>query len=143
MRQELDVLVKEYESELRKCGEAQSLEQLQEAYTNVSSMQDELYDYINDMYSQSDDPEGNSQLEMMKMMEWEATIAEKYPFPAFDDSMDEYELFDEYPTYFQRYGCMDVDNIISWDDNSILFHDIESNCIEIIRRPDVLMRGDG
>ena len=143
MRPELDILIEEYELELKKCGEAKTLEQLQEAYTNVSSMRDELYDYIHDLYSRKDeDAEEGFQEEMTKLMRREAEITAKYPFPVFDDTMDEYELFDEYPTYFQRYGCMDVDYILSWDENSILFHDIESDLIEIIQRPDVLMRGE-
>lgn len=141
MKSEMATLTAEYELELKRCGEAQTLEQLQEAYTNVSSMRDELYDYIVSSFPPSQE-ETDLQRDLDELMSIEADLTEKYPFPVFDETMDEVVLFEEYPTYFQRYGCMDVNYIISWDENSVLFHDVDADLIEIIQRPDVLMRGE-
>jgi hypothetical protein len=141
MRSEMTTLTAEYELELKKCGEAQTLEQLQEAYTNVSSMRDELYDYIIGLFPRAPDQD-ELQRELDELMDLEASLTDKYPFPIFDETADEVALFEEYPTYFQRYGCMDVNYIISWDENSVLFHDVDADLIEIIQRPDVLMRGE-
>lgn len=134
----LEALIEEYIQELIKCGQATSLEQLQEAYTNVSSTRDELYEYMAEMYS---DDEEQFQVELANLMDKETETTVKYPFPIFDEELDEVALFEDYTTYFQRYGCMEVDNILSWDENNILFHDLESDLVEIIQRPDVLMRG--
>lgn len=134
----LEALIEEYIQELIKCGQATSLEQLQEAYTNVSSTRDELYEYMAEMYS---DDEEQFHLELANLMDKETETTVKYPFPIFDEELDEVALFEDYTTYFQRYGCMEVDNILSWDENNILFHDLESDLVEIIQRPDVLMRG--
>lgn len=139
MKHELDTLTEEYISQLRKCSAAKTLEQLQDAYTNASSTRDELYEYI---YSAYDDNQSDElEAALADFIVKEATITDEHPFPTFDDTVDGYELFEDYPTYFQRFGCMNTHNIVSWDDSNILFHDIDSDLIEIIQRPDVLMQG--
>ena len=57
--------------------------------------------------------------------------------PIFDESFDIYDSFDAYEGYYQRYGCLAPEFIISWDKESILWSDEET--VEIIKRPDVLM----
>ena len=57
--------------------------------------------------------------------------------PIFDEKFDIYESFEEYETYYQRFGCMTPEFVISWDSDSVLWTDEET--IEIIKRPDILM----
>jgi hypothetical protein len=68
-----------------------------------------------------------------------ALIDESNGIPVFDDSFDIYESFDEYESYYQRYGCLTPEFVVSWDTENILFDDGDGN-IEIVARPDVLMR---
>jgi hypothetical protein len=60
--------------------------------------------------------------------------------PIFDDTFDIYESFDEYEAYYQRYGCMVPEFVISWDNQKILWSD--DLTIEYIQRPDILMSGN-
>lgn len=57
--------------------------------------------------------------------------------PIFDEKFDIYESFEEYEAYYQRFGCMTPEFVISWDRDSVLWTDEET--IEIVKRPDVLM----
>lgn len=57
--------------------------------------------------------------------------------PVFDDKFDIYDSFEEYETYYQRFGCMTPEFVISWDGQNVLWTDEDT--IEIIRRPDILM----
>jgi hypothetical protein len=59
--------------------------------------------------------------------------------PIFDDTFDIYESFDEYEAYYQRYGCMVPEFVISWDSKRVLWSD--EMTIDYIQRPDVLMNG--
>ena len=58
--------------------------------------------------------------------------------PVFDHTFNPDSSFEEYEGYYQRYGCMTPDYLVSWDNQNILFDDTEGN-IEIVARPDVLM----
>lgn len=60
--------------------------------------------------------------------------------PIFDEDFDIYESFDEYETYYQRYGCMVPEFVISWDSDRVLWSDDENT--DYIQRPDVLMCGN-
>lgn len=142
---ELDKLMAEFEKEVIDCSKAKSLEALQEAYTNSNSMREEILTYIENNYTDEEKYE-----EAKKFLTREGELLFEYSLeggthrpsiPIFDEALDEVDLFEEHESYFQRYGCLSVDWIISWDDSNILFHDIDSDLIEIIRRPDVLMQG--
>lgn len=61
--------------------------------------------------------------------------------PEFDESFsfeDIDTLFEEYGSYFQRYGCLNSDQIISWDKENVLFDDEFGN-VDIIKRPDTIL----
>ena len=63
--------------------------------------------------------------------------------PVFDDSIifeDIEKMFDDYGSYFQRFGCLIPDQIVSWDKENVLFNDEMGN-VEIIKRPDVIVNG--
>jgi hypothetical protein len=47
-------------------------------------------------------------------------------------------MFEDYGSYFQRYGCLTSDQIISWDNENVLFDDEFGN-VEIVKRPDILL----
>jgi hypothetical protein len=71
----------------------------------------------------------------------ESHLAESYGgIPVFDQEFDIYESFDEYEAYYQRYGCLVPEFVISWDSDRILWSD-DLN-IDFIKRPDVLMSSD-
>lgn len=57
--------------------------------------------------------------------------------PIFDDTFDVFESFDEYETYYQRYGCEAPEFIVSWDPENVLWTD--GLTIDFIKRPDILM----
>lgn len=59
--------------------------------------------------------------------------------PIFDDTFDVFESFDEYETYYQRYGCEAPEFIVSWDPENVLWTD--GLTIDFIKRPDILMGG--
>lgn len=57
--------------------------------------------------------------------------------PIFDENFDIYDSFDEYEAYYQRYGCMVPEFVISWDSERVLWSDDMNT--DYIQRPDVLM----
>jgi hypothetical protein len=61
--------------------------------------------------------------------------------PEFDNNFtfeDIENLFEEYDSYFQRYGCLNSDQIISWDSENVMFDDEFGN-VDIVKRPDKMM----
>ena len=63
-----------------------------------------------------------------------------YQIPLFgNDDLDTIDsLFEDYNGYFQRFGCLNAEQIISWSDKEVLFDDEFGN-IDIITRPDNLV----
>jgi hypothetical protein len=56
-----------------------------------------------------------------------------------DDGIDQVDsLFEDYNGYFQRFGCLNAEQIISWSDTEVLFDDEFGN-IDIVTRPDTLV----
>ena len=63
--------------------------------------------------------------------------------PSFDPNLaiDElYDLFDEHNSYFMRYGCINSDHIVSWDERYVLIEDELGNIVRV-KRPDILLSG--
>jgi hypothetical protein len=118
---------------------SQSLEKLKTNYLNFQIVREELIDWVNSSFEEDTD-EFRSVLKKLTDLEY-STIFKEDSIPVFDDetSYDDIEnIFEEYTSYFQRYGCLDVANIISWDVKTILVEDEIGN-LEIISRPDVLL----
>jgi hypothetical protein len=118
---------------------SQSLEKLKINYLNFQIVREELIDWVNSSFEEDTD-EFRSVLKKLTDLEY-STIFKEDSIPVFDDetSYDDIEnIFEEYTSYFQRYGCLDVANIISWDVKTILVEDEIGN-LEIISRPDVLL----
>lgn len=128
-------LIQSYSDEWEQVLGAESLEQLQDRYTNFESTRDEIltwvFENIESEEEQSDyfNTFGSVESEM---------IDDSTGVPVFDTSFDIYESFDEYESYYQRYGCLTPEFVVSWDEQNILFDDGDGN-IEIVARPDVLM----
>ena len=129
-------LLEQYSEEWKSVVSADTLDQLEKSYTNVESTRDKI---MNLVFTTIDDEQEQGQhfstFGDLETHLWE-TVGE---IPIFDETFDIYESFDEYESYYQRYGCMTPEFIVSWDSKSVLFTDGE--IIEIVARPDVLMNG--
>lgn len=136
MNNDFNKMLNSYSSEWEQCLNTQTLEQLQDSYTNVESTREEILNWVFDNIKS--DEEQSEYFVTFGQME-SALIDESNGIPVFDDSFDIYESFDEYESYYQRYGCLTPEFVVSWDTENILFDDGDGN-IEIVARPDVLMR---
>lgn len=129
-------LLEQYSEEWKSVVSAQTLDQLEESYTNVESTRDQI---MNLVFSTIDDEQEQGQY-FSTFGELETSLWENVgEIPIFDETFDIYESFDEYESYYQRYGCMTPEFIVSWDSENVLFTDGE--VVEIVARPDVLMNG--
>ena len=129
-------LLEQYSEEWKSVVSAGTLEQLEESYTNVESTRDEI---MNLVFTTIDDEQEQGQY-FSAFGDLETHLWENVgEIPIFDETFDIYESFDEYESYYQRYGCMTPEFIVSWDSENVLFTDGE--VVEIIARPDVLMNG--
>ena len=129
-------LLEQYSEEWQSVVSSQTLEQLEESYTNSESTREEI---MNLVFTTIDDEQEQGQY-FSTFCELETHLWENVgEIPIFDEVFDIYESFDEYESYYQRYGCMTPEFIVSWDTENVLFTDGE--VIEIVARPDVLMNG--
>lgn len=135
----LQSLLDMYRASVIACSVATSLEHVQEAYTNYNSNEEEIFDLIHQTYTDSKDIE--LALALYAKVDDELRGCDQDWIPMFDPTLHVYEMYDDYEGYFQRYGLTNADLIVSWDESNVLFHDIESDQIEIIRRPDLLVVG--
>lgn len=138
MNNEFKKLLSQYQSDWETVTSSETLEQLQDTYTNSESSRDEAINWI---FEQVDTEEEQAEY-FNTFGQFETEITDNNgSIPIFDESFDIYESFDEFEAYYQRYGCMTPEYVVSWDDTNILFDDTEGN-IEIIARPDVLMNSN-
>ena len=138
MNNEFKNLLTQYQSDWETVTSSETLEQLQDTYTNAESSRDEAINWI---FEQVDSEEGQADY-FNTFGQFETDVIDNGgSIPIFDETFDIYDSFDEYEAYYQRYGCMTPEYVVSWDTTNILFDDTEGN-IEIIARPDVLMNGN-
>jgi hypothetical protein len=136
MNNDFKKLLDQYSEEWKEVASAQSLEQLESAYTNSESTREEILIWV--FENISDENEQGQYFSTFGELEnhlWE-NVGD---VPIFDETFDVYDSFDDYESYYQRYGCLTPEFVISWDGENVLFTDGE--IIEIIARPDVLMNG--
>ena len=114
---------------------SETLEQLEDAYTNVESSREEILNWVFDNIES--DEERNDYFSTFGDFE-SSLMEESGGVPIFDLEFSIEDSFDEYEGYYQRYGCMTTDYVISWDGENILFED-DDGVVEMIKRPDVLM----
>jgi hypothetical protein len=116
-----------------------SLGELKEKYVIFELHREKLIEWINSNFSENE-VLYNTYID--EVGGFENRLFEEYGgIPIFDndfssDDMD--DLFENYVSYFQRYGCLNSTQIISWDKTNILLGD-EIGSVEAIVRPDVLL----
>lgn len=135
MNNDFKTLIQSYSDEWENVTSAETLEQLQDAYTNFESTREEILTWV--FENMETEEEQSEYFNTFGTMESEL-IDNSNGVPIFDQSFDIYESFDEYESYYQRYGCLTPEFVVSWDEQNILFDDGDGN-IEIVARPDVLM----
>lgn len=135
MNNDFKTLIQSYSDEWENVTTAETLEQLQDAYTNFESTREEILTWVFENIKTEE--EQSEYFNTFGSMESEM-IENDGGVPIFDQSFDIYESFDEYESYYQRYGCLTPEFVVSWDEQNILFDDGDGN-IEIVARPDVLM----
>jgi len=141
MSNDFNNLIKEYEKQFNPLSNCKNLQELKEEYSAYLITKENVEDWIISNTEQYSD-EYEEYYQIFDKSEYK--FISEYGLPYFDESTksdDINEIFTEHSSYFQRYGCMYFDQIISWDKNSMLVEDEIGNC-EIITRPDVLMRQD-
>lgn len=132
---EFNELIQRFEDEWKTLAASETLEQVEESITNVESSKIELIDWVLDNI-EDEEEQGNY---FGVFGQTEIDVEENFGgIPTFDGNFDVYDSFDSYEGYYQRYGCMTPDFVVSWDGENILFSD-DYGEVEMIKRPDVLM----
>lgn len=130
-------LLERFSQEWKSCFESTNLQEVEETFSKREETHADIMHWI--VYNIDNVEDHEPYLTAFWNLEEE--LAEEMGMaPIFDESFDIYESFDEYETYYQRYGCMLPEFVISWDDKQILWSDDET--IDYIQRPDVLMGGN-
>lgn len=140
MNNDLKPLFRKLDNSFKLVSESEDLNDLKDLYTQFELVRDEIIDWIEKRYSSDDDIFNQHINEMSRV---EGQIFQKYGgVPIFDETLSDEELenlFEDYSAYFQRYGCLDYTDIISWDSRNVLIED-EIGTMEIVMRPDLLMK---
>ena len=132
-------LLNDFQNNFKTVSNSKSLETLKEKYISVEISRDSIFDWI--LSSNGDETLKDEYMLNFERFEnklWQNGIVN---IPLFDDntSYEDIEtMFEEYGSYFQRYGCLTSEQIVSWDEQNVLFDDEIGN-IEIVKRPDVLL----
>lgn len=139
MNNDLKPLFRKLDSSFKLVSESEDLNDLKELYSQFELVRDEIIGWIEKKSS-------DEELQIQQLTEFGRIEDEIYQrhggVPVFDESLSDEvmeNIFDEYSAYFQRYGCLDFTDIISWDSKSILIED-EIGTLEIVMRPDLLMK---
>jgi hypothetical protein len=137
-------LLEEFKRNSKLVSNSNNLEDLKEKYISLEITRENIHEYI---LSSTDDDETKSNY-FNKFGQFENSLwSENHsgeviagiPIFDFDISFDEIDqMFDDYGSYFQRYGCLTSDQIVSWDKENVLFDDEFGN-VEIVKRPDILL----
>jgi hypothetical protein len=127
-------MLKKFEEEFAKVNDSENLQQLKENYIQLELVRENIFDSL---FEKVEDTEERGEfLKIFSKFEYEIP----YQIPLFsDDDMDTVDqLFEDYNGYFQRFGCLNPEQIISWSDTEVLFDDEFGN-IDIVTRPDTLV----
>ena len=127
-------MLNEFEAEFIKVNNSENLQQLKENYIKLELVRETMFDSLFEKVVDTD--ERGEFLKIFSKFEYEIP----YSIPLFgNDDLDIIDsLFEEYNGYFQRFGCLNAEQIISWSDKEVLFDDEFGN-IDIITRPDNLV----
>ena len=133
MNNDFKNLLEQFTDEWGTIVQSTSLEELQETFSRVEETR---IDILNWVFEKVGDEEQSEYFTAFGSIESNLldTVGD---IPIFDEKFDIYASFEEYETYYQRFGCMTPEFVISWDNQNVLWTDEET--IEIIKRPDILM----
>lgn len=127
-------MLNEFEAEFIKVNNSENLQQLKENYIKLELVRENIFDSLFEKVQDTD--ERGEFLKTFSKFEYEIP----YSIPLFgNDDLDTIDsLFENYNGYFQRFGCLNAEQIISWSDTEVLFDDEFGN-IDIVTRPDTLV----
>ena len=127
-------MLNEFEAEFIKVNNSENLQQLKENYIKLELVRESVFDSLFEKVLDTD--ERGEFLKTFSKFEYEIP----YSIPLFgNDDLDTIDsLFEDYNGYFQRFGCLNAEQIISWSDTEVLFDDEFGN-IDIVTRPDNLV----
>ena len=133
-----------FKSNFKQASDATDLQDLKEKYIALEISRDNVFDWIIENNPEEQDKyEYMSKFGKFESSLWETDKSQELivgiPIFDLDISFDEIDqMFEDYGSYFQRFGCLSSDQIISWDNENVLFDDEFGN-VEIVKRPDVLL----
>ena len=146
MRNELNAKYQAFKDTFESVKSCKNLEELRERYIVFESKREEIWEYI--MATAQTDEERSEYLTEFANYELDLwvdgdtkTLIGNVPF--FDDDVyfeDIEKMFDDYGSYFQRYGCLSPEQVVSWDKENVMLVDEMGN-VEIVKRPDVIVNG--
>jgi hypothetical protein len=128
-------LLDRFSDEWEEVVNSTTLQEIEKTFSKLESTREEILNWVFDNIL--NDEELADYFNMFGELE-SNLVAMFGDIPVFDEEFDIYDSFDEYEAYYQRYGCMVPEFVISWDKDSILFHDDDGN-VQITQRPDILM----
>ena len=139
-------MLEEFSSIFELAKKSSNLEELKVHYISFEEKRETIFEWI--MTNNTSDEEKSEYLSRFANYEHDLWVDSETKtligeIPIFDDTIyfeDIEKMFDDYGSYFQRYGCLVPDQIVSWDKDNVLFNDEFGN-VEIIKRPDVIVNG--
>jgi len=142
--EKFNTLLDEFKKNFQLVSDTENLQDLKEKYASLEISRENIFDWV--VANVEDDEEKGDYMRRFGKFEnslWyrENTNEVVAGIPIFDLSIsfdDIDQMFDDYGSYFQRYGCLSSEQIVSWDEESVLFDDEFGN-IEIVKRPDILL----
>lgn len=146
MRNELDKKYQSFKDTFEIVKTSTNLEDLREKYIKFEQKREEIWEFIvNNTNTDEEKSEyltefANYELDLWVDGDTKTLIGE---IPMFDEDVyfeDIEKMFDDYGSYFQRYGCLSPEQVISWDKENAMIVDEMGN-VEIIKRPDVIVNG--
>jgi hypothetical protein len=137
MSNEFNNLVDDFQRSFDTVVSSKNLIELKNNFIDMEIQRENVFEWV--LTKIQDDEEKGEYLS--NFANFENKIWTNKFIPEFDEGFDFMkieEMFEEHSSYFQRYGCLTSDQIISWDKESVLFDDEFGN-VEIVKRPDVLL----
>jgi len=130
-------LIEVFEQSFNDVVNSKNLVDLKENYIKMEINRENVFEWV--LTKIEDDSQKSEYLTNFANAE-NSIWTNKY-IPEFDDEFtfeDIDNMFEEHGSYFQRYGCLNSDQIISWDKENVLFDDEFGN-VDIVKRPDAIL----
>lgn len=142
MKNNFKELLTQYENKFILMVKSENLEDLKNKFSDSEGVRESAINWVFENIKEEE--EMSNYFSALSELE-EHLFYNHGDIPAFGTStFDEIEKsFNDYESYYQRYGCMLPEMIVSWDDQNVLFTDggqvSGSEIVEIVPRADVLM----